>query len=461
MLSIGKASWTEQPDGYLDRTPILQFVLTSLMFAIWGAASSLNDILITQFKAVFDLSDLATAFVQSAFYGGYFIMAVPVSLFLKKTSYKVGIMAGLAVFGVGCFLFFPASNIVTYELFLFAIFIEAIGLSCIETSSDTYATVMGPKRLGTLRLNVAQMFNAMGLIIGILMGKYLVFQDSNLKEEMAGMSPEQARAYGAEQLGRTLEPYKWFLVMLAVLLVLFALTKFPRCRVHNDEGKVQSAPLRETLSHLVRNRRYMTGIGAQFLFVGAQIGIWSFTIRLALELNPGLSDRDSSNFMIISYAAFFVGRLVASSLLTRFRETRVLAAYMLLGAGFICAGLFTQGTLAVWLIVCASFFLGPGWPTTYAHILGTVKDRRYTETAGAIIVMALIGGAVMPAVQGAISDAFGMHTSFLLPAVELAIVGVYFLLEMKHDRLTPQQQRELEREMERGAGGETGYVTAE
>ncbi len=165
-----KQRWIEFPDGYLNRTPVLQFAMTSVLFAIWAIASSLNDILITQFKAVFSLSDLATAFVQSAFYGGYFLIAIPASLFIKKFSYKLGIIAGLSFFAIGCFIFFPASRLVTYEVFLFAIFVEAIGLSFLETSADTYATLMGPKRLGTVRLNIAQTMNALGLITGILLG---------------------------------------------------------------------------------------------------------------------------------------------------------------------------------------------------------------------------------------------------------------------------------------------------
>ena len=277
-----KQRWIEFPDGYLNRTPVLQFAMTSVLFAIWAIASSLNDILITQFKAVFSLSDLATAFVQSAFYGGYFLIAIPASLFIKKFSYKLGIIAGLSFFAIGCFIFFPASRLVTYEVFLFAIFVEAIGLSFLETSADTYATLMGPKRLGTVRLNIAQTMNALGLITGILLGKYLVFQDSNLHAAMAKMAPDEAKAYGAEQLARTLEPYKYLLIVLAVLIVLFALTKFPKCRPAANphapatENKVK---LSETLRYLFHNHRFLKGIGVQFIYIGAQTEIGRASCR--------------------------------------------------------------------------------------------------------------------------------------------------------------------------------------
>lgn len=438
-----KQRWIEQPDGYLNRTPILQFVLVSILFAIWAVSSSLNDILITQFKAVFDLSDFATAFVQSAFYGGYFIIAIPASLFIKKTSYKAGIIAGLSLFALGCLMFFPASQFATYGIFLFAIFIEAIGLSFLETSGDTYATLLGPKRLGTLRLNISQTMNALGLIVGILLGKYLVFQDTNLKTEMTGLSKAASQAYGTAQLSRTLSPYKYVLIALGVLIILFAVTKFPTGRPKTTEGKIASASLKETLSYLSKNNRYKRGILTQFIYIGAQTGIWSFTMRLALNMFPSFSDRDASNFMLWSYAFFFVGRFFGSYLLSKFRETRVLAVYLALGALMLVGTVSIHNIAAVWLAVGVSFFLGPGWPTIYSRTLETVQDRRYTETAGAIIVMAIVGGAVLPALQGALSDATSMQFSFILPAIELLVVAWYFWSEMKHDTLTPQQKKEL------------------
>ncbi|MDN5633600.1 L-fucose:H+ symporter permease [Bifidobacterium mongoliense] len=422
---------------------MLQFVLVSILFAMWAISSSLNDILITQFKAVFQLSDLATVFVQSAFYGGYFVIAIPASLFIKKSSYKMGIVAGLALFAVGCFLFFPASTLATYSMFLFAIFVEAIGLSFLETSSETFTTLMGPKRLATVRLNISQTMNAVGLIVGILLGKYFVFQNSNLKNEMEKMSPEQARLHGVEQLSRTLVPYRYLLIVLVVLILAFAVTRFPSGRARTATGSVKSASLGETLGYLVRNRRYLKGIGAQFVYIGAQTGIWSFTMRLALTMFPHYTDRDASDFMLWSYAVFFVGRFLGSYLLSRFRETRVLTVYMGLAVVVLIGTIALHSVAAVWMAVIVSLFLGPGWPTIYSRTLETVGDRRYTETAGAVIVMSIVGGAVLPALQGALSDAMGMQFSFILPAIELCIVAVYFVSEMRYDRLTPKQMKEL------------------
>lgn len=157
-------------DGYLNRTPIFQFILLSCLFPLWGAAASLNDILITQFKSVFTLSDFASALVQSAFYGGYFLISIPASIVIRKTSYKTAILCGLLFYIVGCSLFFPASHMATYTMFLFAVFSIAIGLGFLETASNTYSTMLGPRDKSTLRLNISQTFYPIGAASGILLG---------------------------------------------------------------------------------------------------------------------------------------------------------------------------------------------------------------------------------------------------------------------------------------------------
>ncbi len=177
----------ELSDGYISQTPKLQFILVSLLFPMWGAAASLNDILITQFKTIFNLSNFASAYVQSAFFLGYFVMAIPASYLIKRTSYRFTIVVGLALYLVGSALFFPASAAATYGFFLLALFVLATGLSLIETSADTYSALLGPERGRTLRLNISQTFLPVGSIVGILLGKYLIFTDGdNLKTQLAG-----------------------------------------------------------------------------------------------------------------------------------------------------------------------------------------------------------------------------------------------------------------------------------
>jgi len=403
----------QMPDGYLNKTPLFQFILLSCLFPLWGCAAALNDILITQFKSVFSLSNFASALVQSAFYGGYFLIAIPASLVIKKSSYKIAILIGLTLYIVGCTLFFPASHMATYTMFLAAIFAIAIGLSFLETAANTYSSMLGPKSHATLRLNVSQTFYPIGAAAGILLGKYLVFSEGDsLEKQMAGMTPAQIHDFKVLMLENTLEPYKYMIMVLVVVMVLFMLTRFPTCKVaHTASRKRPSAA--DTLRYLAGNARFRRGIIAQFLYVGMQVAVWSFTIRLALELGD-INERDASNFMVYSFACFFIGKFVANILMTRFNPEKVLILYSVIGALFLVSILF-----------------GPCWATIYAGTLDTV-DNEHTEMAGAVIVMAIVGAAVVPAVQGYVADMFhSLQLSFLVSMLCFVYVGIYFWRESK------------------------------
>ncbi|CAH0416917.1 L-fucose:H+ symporter permease [Periweissella fabaria] len=421
-------------DGYLTKTPILQFIIVSMMFPLWGTAASLNDILITQFKTVFELNDAATAFVQSAFYGGYFLVAIPASIVIKKTTYKTAILTGLVAYILGAGLFFPASRVATYSMFLVAIFAIAIGLSFLETACDTYSSLLGPKEHANLRLNISQILNPIGSITGILLGKYLIFgQVGNLSEKMASLHGAARIAYGEKMLQLTLQPYKYILFVLVAMLIILALTPMPNTKPAVAAGQVK-AKLGETLSYLAHNRLFKKGIMAQFVYVGMQTAVWSFTIRLVLDLNHSISDAQASMYMVYSYIVFFLGKVVATSLFTRIKPTKVLATYSILGTIALVVASLAPGNIAIYATVAASFFFGPQWPTIYAHTLDTVTEKKHTETAGAVLVMAIVGGAVIPAIQGIISDAVGsMQLSFLFPALCFAIVSIYFMSEVKND----------------------------
>lgn len=429
----------ELSDGYLSKTPLFQFIVISLIFPMWGAAASLNDILITQFKTVFELNDASTAFVQSAFYGGYFLIAIPASLVIKKTSYKFAIMLGLIAYIIGAGLFFPASRVATYSMFLFAIFAIAIGLSFLETASDTYSSMLGPRKFANLRLNISAALTPIGDIAGILLGKYMIFSTGgNLATKMAGMTGDDRIAYGEKMLQLTLQPYKYIVAVLVVMLIILAITKMPSAKPQVETiAGAKATPkvtLRETLRYLAGNFRFKKGILAQFVYVGMQTTVWSFTIRLALDLNHQISDADATNFMVYSYAMWFVGKLVATWLLGRYRVTSVLSIFSILGTITLLTATFAHGMTAVYAAVLVSFFFGPQWPSIYAHTLDTVTDKKFTETAGAILVMAIVGGAVWPLLQGLVSDFSGsLQFSFIVPTIAFVLLSWYFLSEMKYD----------------------------
>ncbi|MFJ7745799.1 L-fucose:H+ symporter permease [Peribacillus sp. NPDC097295] len=433
---MAKTKIIQMSDGYLNRTPILQFILLSTLFSMWAVAASLNDILITQFKSVFELSDFASALVQSAFYGGYFLVAIPASMVIKKTNYKFAIITGLFFYIVGCSLFFPASHLATYTMFLFALFAIAIGLGFLETAANTYSSMIGPKQYSTLRLNISQTFYPVGSILGILLGKYLVFQEGeSLHVQMSKMSPAEAQAFGIEMLQHTLEPYKYMIFILIGVLVLFLVTKFPTCKPEESTtDSTKSSPnALKALKYLAGNKRFRNGIMAQFLYVGLQTTVWAFTIRLALHLNPNLNERTASNFMIYSFIGFFIGKFIANFLLARFASSKILVVYSVIGSVLLAYVALVPNMTAVYAAIIVSMLFGPCWATIFAETLAVV-DKKYTEIAGAILVMSIVGGAVIPALQGLVSDSVGsMQYAFVVSMLCFVYIGVHFFKEMKRN----------------------------
>lgn len=425
-------------NGYISRTPIFQFILLSCLVPLWAAAASLNDVLITQFKSVFELSDFASALVQSAFYGGYFLISIPASMVIRKTTYKTAILTGLGFYIVGCSLFFPASHMATYTMFLFAIFAIAIGLGFLETSVNTYSTMLGPQDKATLRLNISQTFQPIGSVAGILLGKYLIFQEgASMKAQLAAMDAVQAAAYKMEMLQHTLQPYHVMIYILIAIFVLFAITKYPKCKVStkNADGSERKIPgMGETLAYLAKNTRFQKGILAQFLYVGMQVAVWSFTIRLALQLNPEFNERMAADFMVYSFICFFIGKFIANFLMTKFSANKVLFVYSIIGCGVILYASFVPDMTALYAAVAASLLFGPCWATIYAKTLEAV-EKKYTETAGAVIVMSIVGGAFVPAIQGYVSDITGsMQLSFVVNLICFLVIGWYFHGESKLEK---------------------------
>lgn len=249
---------------------------------------------------------------------------------------------------------------------------------------------------------------------------------------MAAMTPEQVHAFRLQMLEHTLEPYKYLIFVLLVVFFLFLLTRYPRCKVQVDEQSKKPLPsLGETLRYLAGNSHFKRGIMAQFLYVGMQVAVWSFTIRLALTLGAS-NERDASNFMIYSFICFFIGKFVANFLMTRFSAEKVLIAYSVLGVATLAYVAMVPSFTAVYAAVFVSVLFGPCWATIYAGTLDTV-DKKYTEVAGAIIVMSIVGAAVVPAIQGYVSDHLGsMQKSFGVSLLCFAYVGFYFWGEMRN-----------------------------
>lgn len=326
-------------------------------------------------------------------------------------------------------MFFPASRMATYSVFLAALFAIAVGLSFLETSCNTYSSMIGPKKHATLRLNISQTFYPIGSICGILLGKYLVFTEGEaLHHQLANLEGEEKARFANEMLQRTLHPYAVIIAVLVILLLIIAITQFPHCKPLRQGSVEARATIGETLSYLASNSAFRRGIFAQFMYVGMQTAVWSFTIRLALTLDSSINERTASNFMIGSFAAFFAGKFIANLLISRFNADKVLMGYSILGTLALVYVSTVPNLTAVYAAILVSGLFGPCWATIYARTLDTIEDKRHTETGGAVIVMSIIGGAVVPVVQGLVSDMLSsLQLSFLVNIVCFLVVGLYFL----------------------------------
>ncbi|WP_369302875.1 L-fucose:H+ symporter permease [Pseudomonas sp. N2-5-1-1] len=422
---MNKPALQQTPDGfYLNRTPWFAFILLCSIFALWAAAASMNDVLIAHFKKAFLLSDFQTAFVQSAFYLGYFFVAIPAAMVVRRLSYKSTILIGLSLYMLGCLLFFPAASTAKYGMFLLALFVIAAGLSFLETACNTYSTLMGPRETGTRRLNISQTFHPFGAMAGVYVGSFVMFKDTDATTaQLKQMSATDAAVQQLQMIQSTLLPYKWMIAVLVLMFILIAITRFPACK-GNAPVDNTSGSLRKSLARLWRNPRFTFGVLAQFLYVGAQVGVWSFTIRLAMQMG-GMNERSASWFLLTTFAAYFVGKLIANLLMRRLHPAKVLAIYGVLCIVLLAYTILVPNISAVYAAVGVSIFLGPCWPTIYGLTIDGLGED--TGVGGSLLVMSIVGGGVIPIFQGLLSDASGgnMQLAYSVPLLCFIVIVMY------------------------------------
>ncbi|WP_434136803.1 L-fucose:H+ symporter permease (plasmid) [Pseudomonas luteola] len=432
---MSKPALQQTPDGfYLNRTPWFAFLLLCCIFALWAAAASMNDVLIAHFKKAFLLSDFQTAFVQSAFYLGYFFVAIPAALVVRRFSYKTTILIGLMLYMLGCTLFFPAASTAKYGMFLIALFVIAAGLSFLETACNTYSTLMGPRESGTRRLNISQTFHPFGAMAGVYVGSFVMFKETDAThEQLIQMSAAEAAVQQLQMIQSTLLPYKWMIAVLALMFILIAVTRFPACK-GNGQANAAKASITQSLGRLRRNPRFCFGILAQFLYVGAQVGVWSFTIRLAMQMG-GMNERSASWFLLITFAAYFVGKMIANLLMRKMHPATVLALYGALSIALLAYTVLVPNITAVYAAVGVSVFLGPCWPTIYGLTIDGLGED--TSVGGSLLVMSIVGGGVLPIFQGLLSDANGgnMQIAYSVPLLCFVVIVAYALYCLRRPRV--------------------------
>ena len=390
----------------VEKKYLLPFVLVTSLFALWGLANNMTDTLLAAFKKIMQMSDTQTSFIQMAFYGAYFCLALPAALFVRKHSYKSGVILGLCLYAAGTLLFLPAASTASYAFYLIAIYIMAAGCSVLETMANPYIMSMGSPETATRRLNIAQSFNPIGSILGILASKHFILQDISL-HSISG-------TYAAVGV-----------VLIAIMAVmLFAkMPEIPRQARDWDRDEGVKASFRR----LFHNRAYMGGVIAQFFYVGAQIGVWSFTIRLVMK-ELDMVEAQAATLYLISIIGFCASRFVYTLLMKHVAPQRLLAAASVLSA--LCALLVvtTGGWTCVVSLVLVSIFMSLMFPTIYGIALGSVSgsDRSGDTKIGASgLIMAILGGALITPLQGMVSDHANINMSYLVPMVCFLVVLLY------------------------------------
>lgn len=388
----------------IDRRHAVPFALVTSMFLLWGLANNMTDTLLAAFKRIMSMSDTQTSLIQFAFYGSYFCFALPAALFIRRRSFKSGIILGLLLYAAGAMLFLPAARVASYGFYLVAIYVMAGGCSVLETTANPYVMSMGDPRTATRRLNIAQSFNPVGSILGILMSKYFILDDISLYS-ISG-------TYAA--LG---------LVLLGILVVML----FARMPSGKDDDRSDSVGA--SFRRLLSNRLYRRGVVAQFFYVGAQIGVWSFTIRLVMQ-ETGRLEAAASSIYLISIIGHCLSRFIYTGLMRWFSPSRLLTFGGVMSALLSLTVVLSAGTgwLCITSLVLISSFMSLMFPTIYGIALGGIMrgDHPGDSKIGASgLIMSILGGALLTPLQGMVSDHTNIYTSYAVPAFCFVIVTAY------------------------------------
>lgn len=402
---------------------LLPFILLTSLFFMWGLANNMTDTLLAAFKKIMSMTDFQTSWIQLSFYGAYFCLALPAAIFIKKYTYKAGVLLGLGLFISGGLLFYPASITMQYGHFLSSLFILAGGLSILETSANPYIIAMGPEETGTRRLNFAQSFNPIGSITGVLLSKIFILSNLNHAgvEERSRMSAMELQNIQSQELNAVMGPYVGIAFLLLIIWIMIAVTKMPKA---SDAGS--SLNLLPTFKRLFKNSNYKWGVIAQFFYVGAQIGVWSFTIRYIMQ-ELSLNEKEASSYYLVALIFFTIARFVFTALMKFFSPKRLLTISAALAILATIIVMFGTGHPAAYALVSISAFMSLMFPTIYGlAVEGLGED---TKIGASGLIMAILGGALITAIQGQVSDLTGnIKLAYIVPGFCFIVIIIYSLL---------------------------------
>lgn len=414
----------------VEKKYLLPFILITSLFALWGFANDITNPMVAAFQTLMELPAAEASLVQFAFYGGYATMAVPAALFIRKYSYKSAILLGLALYAVGAFLFIPAAEYQEFSFFCISLYILTFGLAFLETTANPMIMSLGAKETATRRLNLAQAFNPMGSLSGMAVASLIVLPSlisdkRNAAGEVIfhGLSEAEKADIRLHDLAVIRDPYVAIGLLVLAVFVIIAFTKMPQTKENKEYANVGS-----TLGRLWNNRLYREGVMTQVFYVAAQIMVWTFIIQYADNL--GIDKATAQNYNIIAMCMFLCCRFI-STFLMKYVNSRILLMIFGIGASIATLGtIFIEGIMGLYCLVSISAFMSLMFPTIYGIALENVETSD-TELGAAFLVMAIVGGALMPPLQGMIIDygvLFGMpavNVSYSLPLLCFLFISIY------------------------------------
>src|SRR5580765_490647 len=405
-----------------ERRYVAPFILVTTLFFLWALGVNLNDVLIPHLKKVFDLNDFQSALIQVAFFGGYFLSAVPAGRLLEKIGYKKGIVAGLLTCAAGALLFIPAASIQVYGLFFFASFVMACGQGVLEVAANPYVTLLGPAESSERRLNLAQSFNAVGAVVTPFIGAAFILSALEYsREKLTAMTPTEMAAYRTAVVSTVRTPYLVIAGLFLAYAVVMFVSRLPE--VGATDATVKQESTGKELQDILHYSHLVKGVIAQFFYVGAQIGVGSFVIRLAQHSIPGMLQKDAAFYLKLHLIGFMIGRFSGSYIMKRVPAARLLSLFAVSTLICLLVVLLGSGVAPLWAVVLIGFFHSIMFPTIFA--LSVKQLGRYTKLGSSLLVASIIGGAIFPAIMGFISDHSTIRVAFIVPLTCQAYV-LYF-----------------------------------
>jgi MFS transporter, FHS family, L-fucose permease len=412
--------------GFIPRGSIVSFSLVTMLFLIWGIPNNMNDVLIKQFMKSFELTRFQAGLIQSAFYMGYFVLAVPSGLLIKRYSYKVGLCVGLLLFAAGCFLFWPAAIAGKYEYFLCALFVIASGLTFLETGANLFIVEMGKAESAERRINFSQAFNPIGAVLGVLLGTLFILSgiEHDPSKIEALKAAGQYEGYLKEETMRVVTPYLVLGGFAILWCVFLAISKFP---VSRDEVKENDT--KSNVKDLIKFPHFYKGVVSQFFYCGAQTCTWSFFITYVQDFT-GQPEKVAGYFLTGTLVAFGVGRFSATYIMKFVDPSKLMGLYGIINIALVAVAIVFPGIVGVWAIFFTSFFMSLMYPTNFALSIRELGQN--AKMGGSIMVMAIVGGAVLPPLMGYIAEAsHSMAIAMVVPLVGYAYITYYALLGSK------------------------------